>query len=59
MAFMSMWGYMGCNRLNNWAHWLFVAASLYFAYLLFIDDEDGESLKQLLTRKIKAYKEAK
>ena len=55
---LSIWLLCLCGALwgviaGNWAHLLFVAASLYFAYLLFTDDEDGESLKLLLTRKIK------
>lgn len=41
---------------GNWAHWLFVAGSLYFSGLLFFDSEDGESLKDLLIRKIKAHR---
>lgn len=44
---------------GNWVHWLFVAASLYFSGLLFLDKEDGESLKDLLIRKIKARRARK
>lgn len=48
----AIWGVCAGNP----AHWLFVAASLYFSCLLFFDKEDGESLKDLLIRKIKAHK---
>ena len=41
---------------GNWAHWITFGCSLYFCYLLFTDHEDGESLKDLLIRKIKAHK---
>lgn len=44
---------------GNPIHWLFVAASLYFSGLLFLDKEDGESLKDLLIRKIKARRARK
>lgn len=37
---------------GNWVHWIFLIAALYFFYISFIDDEDGESLKQYFARKI-------
>lgn len=51
----AIWGVCAGNP----AHWLFVAASLYFSGLLFLDKEDGESLKDLLIRKIKAHRARK
>lgn len=44
---------------GNWLHAIFVAFGLYFAFLLFFDREDGESLYQFFTRKIKAHKGGK
>lgn len=44
---------------GNWAHWVFVGASVYFSYLLFTDKEDGESLKEYAIREIKSHKEGK
>lgn len=41
---------------GNPFHWIFVGASLYFSTLLFLDKEDGESLKELLTRAINKRK---
>lgn len=41
---------------GNPAHWLTMCAALIFAIMLFVDKEDGESLKDLLFRKIKAHK---
>ena len=63
-CWLSIWLLCFCGAMygviaGNSAHWLFVAASLYFSYLLFTDSEDGESLKCLLIRKIKAHKEGK
>lgn len=51
----AIWGVCAGNPI----HWLFVAASLYFSGLLFLDKEDGESLKDLLIRKIKARRARK
>lgn len=51
----AIWGVCAGNPM----HWLFVAASLYFSGLLFFDKEDGESLKDLLIRKIKARRARK
>ena len=48
----AIWGVCAGNP----AYWLFVAASLYFSGLLFLDNEDGESLKDLLIRKLKAHR---
>lgn len=42
----------GAIVVGNPVHWVLVAASLYFSTLLFLDKEDGESLKELLTRAI-------
>lgn len=63
-CWLFVWLVMLCGAIygviaGNPAHWLFVAASLYFATLLFIDREDGESLKDLIIRKIKAHKARK
>ncbi len=41
---------------GNPAHWVTLCGSMYFVILLFTDREDGESLKDLLFRKIKAHK---
>lgn len=46
----AIWGICAGNPAN----WLLVAVSIYFSALLFLDNEDGESLKDLLIRKIKA-----
>lgn len=51
----AIWGVCAGNPI----HWLFVVASLYFSGLLFLDKEDGESLKDLLIRKIKARRARK
>lgn len=48
-----------CIIAGNWGHLLFLAASTYFSYLYFTDSEDGESLKRLLIRKIKAHRARK
>lgn len=48
----AVWGVCAGNP----AHWVFVAASLYFSALLFFSKEGGESLKDLLIRKIKSHK---
>lgn len=48
----AIWGVCAGNP----AHWLSVVASLYFSGLLFLDNEDGESLKDLLIRKLKAHR---
>lgn len=63
-VWLTIWllGFVGalCGVIaGNWAHWLFVAASLYFSALLFFDKEDGESLYQFFSRKIKAHKGGK
>lgn len=44
---------------GNWLHIGFVAAGLYFSALLLFDKEDGESLYQFFSRKIKAHKGGK
>lgn len=46
----------GAIVVGNPLHWVLVAASLYFSTLLFLDKEDGESLKELLTRAINKRK---
>lgn len=44
---------------GNWAHWITLCGSLCFCYLFFTDHEDGESLKDLIIRKLKAHKTGK
>ena len=51
-------GICGVIAGNN-IHWLSIAGSLFFICLLFTDEEDGESLRTLLIRKLKSYKEAR
>lgn len=46
---------MGCLYgclAGNYIHIVFVGACGYFCYLLYTDDEDGESIKQWLNRKL-------
>ncbi len=41
---------------GNPAHWFTTGAALLFAVMMFNDNEDGESLKDLVTNKIKALR---
>lgn len=61
LVWLTIWAMMFIASIvgiiaGNWVYWCFAAFSLYFCGLLFTDNEDGESLKQLVTRKIKAHK---
>lgn len=44
---------------GNWFYWIMLAFTLYFSALLLFDKEDGESLYQFFSRKIKAHKGGK
>lgn len=44
----SIWGMCA----GNWAHIIMLSGCSYFAILLWIDEEDGESLKDYFKRKL-------
>lgn len=56
MIWMIVWMLLGIvsawGMFHNWVHIITLAACVYFSMLLFNDTEDGESLKQLLQRKL-------
>lgn len=45
--------------MGNLAHLVTLGASIYFAILLWVDNEEGESLKDFTVRLVKHYTEGK
>lgn len=43
--------------MGNWAHIVTAAGSGYFPYLTFVEDEDGESIKNFAVRMLKQHSE--
>lgn len=60
-VWLTVWLLLGVGGIcgviaGNPAHWVTIGACLYFSILLFMDKEDGESLREFTIRKYKAYK---
>lgn len=64
LVWLIIWALLGIGGLfgiimGNWAHLVTLAGGIYFSYLLLVEDEDGESLKDFAVRMVKQYSEGK
>lgn len=64
LVWLIVWALLGIGGIfgiimGNWAHLVTAAGSGYFSYLLFVEDEDGESLKDFAVRMVKHHSEGR
>lgn len=64
LVWLMVWALIGIGGLfgiikGNWFHLVTLAGGIYFSFLLFVEDEDGESLKDFAVRMVKQYSEGK
>lgn len=64
LVWLIVWALLGIGGIygiimGNWAHLVTAAGSAYFSYLLIVEDEDGESLKDFAVRMVKQHSEGK